>query len=122
MDKRFALIRRNRLPVVVAVVVLSLHAIGMALTGYQFGPVFVLTLSSALAAGLWAVRACRSEPLPSGVRWSLLAVWLVPPLLLWLLVGWEALFPSPRNPIVKDSSPYWCRVETEPTAAPELAT
>jgi hypothetical protein len=106
--------RRSRLPLAVAVVVLCAHALGTALSGLRFGPPFVLAVSSALAAGLWAVaRVGRGGPLPSGVRWALLAVWLVPPLLLWLAVGWAPLFPPPRDPIMSEPSP-WCRQETEP--------
>ena len=117
MAESLALRFRTRLPVVVAVVVLSVHAAGTALSGLWFGPPLVLALSSALAAGLWAIaRAGRRGPLPAGVRWALLAVWLVPPLALWMSVGWEALFPSPREPVVPLDSP-WCRTEAEPAAA-----
>jgi len=138
--------RRSRWPIAAVVVVLCVHAVGTALSGSRFGPPFVLALSSALAAWLWAVvRVGRRGSLPAGVRWALLAVWLIPPLLLWLAAGWAALFPSPRdpqngpineggsngswaahfpsprNPAEPVPSP-WCCEEAEPAAAPDLGT
>ena len=99
--------RSDRLAVAVAALVLSIHALGTALSGLRFGPAFVIALSSVLAVGFWiVVRLGRSGPLPIGVRWALLAVWLVPPLVLWGLVGWTILFPSPLNPVVPCSP--WC--------------
>jgi hypothetical protein len=89
----------RRLPVALAVLVLSAHVVGTALSGLLIGPTFVLVVSSSVAAGLWAVvRAGRTGPLPARVRASLLAVWLVPVALLWAAAGVSqvsaAFFPS----------------------------
>jgi hypothetical protein len=92
----------------VALAVLAAHAALTALTGVWVGPAFVLVLSSGLAVGLWAtVKVGRRGPLPARVRAALLAVWLVPLALAWVLAVYGVLFRSLPSDVPDGAPDPW---------------
>ncbi len=111
-------VRGNRLGIATAIVVLSIHAAGVGLSGRRIGPTFVLAVTSALALGLWlTARAGRTGPLPDPVRMALLVVWLFPLIVFWGFAVYAWAFPAPPNLRLHDALVR----AVEPRAAPDPA-